>query len=460
MDRSPAGPFGGLLRLLAKAPRRADRKRRGGPSGAGPGRSARLDPFASRHRAALAHPVELQLYHDMRRSFPILDAAVTRLVQLCGHPQLAGPAPLVEELESWMHRVATGPAQRGLGSWVETHLDHLLVYGRAIGQVVVAPNRREILAVTHLDPREVTLEAGPDPLRLRVLHRPRGAFGTTEVPPALALVSLRAAGDMPQGASLLRSLPFVAEACSIIQNATAQVWQRVGAPSFHVSWVPGEGFSDPQGTLARGITAELEQSFSEMMAARQRGEVRDLFTSGEVRIAAIGSEGQILAVQEPFRVFMEQMVAVTGLPPWLLGLHWSSTERLSIQQADLLMAQIEALRREVQPQVERLLELRRQLASPEGRVSGRVRVVWPPVRLHDRVEQARGEALAELARARRIENARRMWELGFWSQERAAREADGTLAAPDRSLPLPPDRPPAPLPSDPASAGAPSDRSP
>ena len=124
------------------------------------------------------------------------------------------------------------------------------------------------------------------------------------------------------------------------------------------------------------------------------------------------------------------MVAVTGLPPWLLGLHWSSTERLSAQQADMLIANIEGIRREVQPQLDQLLELRQSLT---GR-SGRVRFVWPAISLRDATEQARGEAWAEQARQRRIENARTMWALGFWTQDQAARDADPTLVGPARRL--------------------------
>ena len=35
---------------------------------------------------------------------------------------------------------------------------------------------------------------------------------------------------------------------------------------------------------------------------------------------------------------LEQLVTKTGLPPFLLGLNWSTTERMSTQQADILMA--------------------------------------------------------------------------------------------------------------------------
>src|SRR5262249_39955648 len=150
-----------------------------------------------------------------------------RLVQLCGFPVIEGPAAVREELEGWMRALPAGPGQRGLGSWLETHLDHLLVYGKAVGEILAAPSRREGRGLGGLDPRLVLLEPPADPLGLRVLLR-RGCGGEPlELPRERTLVSLHAPQGCPHGTSLLRSLPFVAETLSIIENATAQVWMRL-----------------------------------------------------------------------------------------------------------------------------------------------------------------------------------------------------------------------------------------
>ncbi|MBI3911450.1 MAG: hypothetical protein HY320_11030 [Armatimonadetes bacterium] len=381
---------------------------------------------------------ELRLYDEMRRSFPILDVAITTLVRLCGRIRVEGPAELREELEAFLQGVQVNQLQRGFHGWLEAHLDQMILYGKGIGEIVLNRSRTDVYALMNLDARTIRFRAGRDPLSLEVIQQAAGQWEPVVLDSARVLLSLHnPQGDNPHGTSLLRSLPFVAEACSIIENATAQVWQRMGAPSFHVNWVPDEGFTDPQGTLTEAVVNNLQQQFTEVMASRRVGEVRDLFTSGQVRIGIIGSEGQILAVQEPLRAFLEQMVAVTGLPPWLLGLHWSSTERLSAQQADLLISNIEALRRAVQPQIDYLIDLRQRL---RGR-AGRIRVAWTPVNLQDMTEQARADAWREQARQRRIENARRMWELGFWSQQRAARDADEGISEVDRVYPVPPGEP-------------------
>ena len=94
----------------------------------------------------------------------------------------------------------------------------------------------------------------------------------------------------------------------------------------------------------------------------------------------------------PVRQLLEQRVAQTGLPPVLLGLSWSSTERMSAQQADLLTSELWALRRAVEPVLLRICTLWLRLhgcgCAPE--------IVWDDISLQDLVE----EAQADLYRAR------------------------------------------------------------
>src|SRR5688500_13242212 len=283
-----------------KAPRRT-----GAPIRAesGTGRDNALGS-GGRWRRTIPPDGDLRLYDEMRRSFPILDVAVTRLVQLCGHPVVEGEAEAAAEVERWLETVGAGPARRGLGRWLETHLDHMLVFGKGVGRIYLTPLRREVAGVVSLDPRGLRLEPGNDPLSLRVMRIVPGNPNGEELPRALTLLSLHAPQGNPHGTSLLRSLPFVTEACSIIENATAQVWQRAGAPSFHVNWKGGSEFCDPQGTVADQVTRDLTASFEAIMSARKYGEVRDLFTTGDVKIDPVGQNTVSVALQEPFRVFV------------------------------------------------------------------------------------------------------------------------------------------------------------
>ena len=72
--------------------------------------------------------------------------------------------------------------------------------------------------------------------------------------------------------------------------------------------------------------------------------VSDFVAVGDVQIKAIGADGQQMDSEVPVRQMLEQIVAKMGIPPFLLGLSWSSTERMSSQQADMLTSELTAYR--------------------------------------------------------------------------------------------------------------------
>ena len=122
-----------------------------------------------------------------------------------------------------------------------------------------------------------------------------------------------------------------------------QNWERCGNVRFAVVYKPqGE---EPDGALARERAELLAPEWSGAMQETRGGSVRDFVSGGDVRIRAIGADNVMPDCEVPVRQILEQLVAKTGLPPFLLGLSWSSTERMSAQQADMLTSEITALRR-------------------------------------------------------------------------------------------------------------------
>ena len=91
--------------------------------------------------------------------------------------------------------------------------------------------------------------------------------------------------------------------------------------------------------------------------------------------------------QVPVRQMLEQLVAKTGLPPFLLGLNWSTTERMSTQQADILTSEIWALRRAVEPAVRKIC---RMYLAGEG-LDDRVEILWNDISLQDITQEAQAE---------------------------------------------------------------------
>ena len=136
------------------------------------------------------------------------------------------------------------------------------------------------------------------------------------------------------------------------------------------------------------------------MQESRNGSVRDFVSVGDVSIKAIGADNQILDSETPVRQILEQLVAKTGLPPFMLGLSWSSTERMSSQQADMLTSEITALRRTLEPAVGRICALWLRLHG----YGCRFKVDWEDINLQDEVEEAKATLYLQQARKLELEN--------------------------------------------------------
>ena len=130
----------------------------------------------------------------------------------------------------------------------------------------------------------------------------------------------------------------------------------------------------------------------------KNGVVRDFVAVGDVQIKVIGGDAQVLDSHVPVRKILEQLVAKTGLPPFLLGLSWSTTERMSAQQADILTSELWALRRAVEPVLYRICKT---FLALEG-LDTQVEIQWDDISLQDIAEEAKADmyrAQAEKYRA-------------------------------------------------------------
>ena len=86
----------------------------------------------------------------------------------------------------------------------------------------------------------------------------------------------------------------------------------------------------------------------------------------------------------------------------MLGLSWSSTERMSAQQADLLTSEITAIRRSLEPVLLRIAELWLRLNGFDDGVALR----WEDIDLQDLVEEARADLYRAQAEQLRKENGK------------------------------------------------------
>ena len=341
---------------------------------------------------------EVAVYRSIREAVPIVDAAIWKLVRLCGGVQPVARDPAAQrELERFWNSVDTGWGQRGVQAFLERYLDDLFTCGQGLGEIVLDEEGRSIAAVLCADPTQVEAKLGDSPLDFRLCQRKDGRMEELPYQKLLLFTPFQPTGEEPCGVSLLHSMPFLTGILLKIFQATGQNWERAGNLRFAVVCKPGE---DEE--FAQERCQQLADQWSASMQATRAGSVRDFVAVGDVDIKVIGADGPVLDAQVPVRLILEQLVARTGIPPFMLGLSWSSTERMSAQQADLLTSEITAIRRSLEPVLLRIAELWLRLRGFDDGVELR----WEDIDLQDLVEEARAELYRAQAEQLRKENGK------------------------------------------------------
>lgn len=339
---------------------------------------------------------EIALYRAAREAVPVVDAAVGKLIRLCGGVSVVHENEKVqEELMHFLRTVPTGRGQRGLQSFLDCYLDSMITCGRGIGEIVPVRGGRDIAAVLCGNPADLEIKEGDHPLDFTLCARRRD--GTVEELPRqdlLLFTPFMPEADSPYGVSMLRSMPFLTNILLQIFHATGKNWERMGNVRFAVVCK-----NDGSGNAQERVQSVANQWSRAMQEGRQ-GSVRDFIAAGDVEIKAIGADNQVLDSEVPVRQILEQMVAKTGIPPFLLGLSWASTERMSVQQADMMTSEVTAIRRSLEPIVERVCELWLNMHG----YSGGVRVEWADINLQDMLEEAHAELYRQQARSVELEN--------------------------------------------------------
>ena len=359
-------------------------------------RSGEVHPFGALRTYVPLRRGETALYRAVREAVPVVDAAMCKLVRMTGGLQVCcGNRQAEEELREFLRAVPAGRGQMGIHAFLDCYLDSLLTCGRAVGEIVPAAGNREIAALLCGRVEEIEIREGDHPLTFTICGPDeQGRMRELPYQSLLLFTPLNPEAENPYGVSMLRSLPFLSEILMKIYHTMGVNWERCGNVRFAVTCRDGGG----AGAAERSRV--LAEEWSRAMRETRGGSVRDFVAVGDVGIQVIGGDAPILDSEVPVRQIMEQIVARTGLPPFLLGLSWSSTERMSAQQADLLTTELTALRRTLTPAVERICRLWLRM---HGYVCG-FEVVWDDINLQDQVEEAKAALYREQARRLKLEN--------------------------------------------------------
>ena len=324
---------------------------------------------------------ECRLYYALREAVPVIDAAILKIVRLTGgFRAVCADREAQKYLDGILMNVPVGGNRNGIHAFTESYLEQLLTCGTALGEIVTdSAGNPAALCNSPLEGIEFRRADNNFDIDIYV----NTADGVKKVSRRdLCLVGvLNPDPGALTGNSLLRGLPFVSNILLGIFRSIGLNWERAGNLRFAVTYNPGNDASD------RAYSKERAQQIAEQWSkAMQPGAgVRDFVAVGDVQIKVIGAESGIPDSEIPVRQLLEQIIAKTGLPPFMLGMSWSSTERMSSQQADALTSELEAYRRILTPVTAKICRV--FLASAGYPCD--FEIVWDDITLQDEVEIAR-----------------------------------------------------------------------
>lgn len=358
-------------------------------------RGGNIHPFGAMRYFTPLGGGEERVYREMRESIPVLDAAVGKMVRLCGGFEVRCKNPQAQhKLNAFLQMMPCGRGQMGIESFLSGYLDSLLTYGRAVGEMVVAGGK--LRAVCWGDVTTLEVQEGNNSLDAVLWGMDdHGLMRPLPYQHLLLFTTMNPEPAHPYGVSMFRGMPFLADILLKIYNTIGSNWERAGNLRYSVICKGGENL-DPVTAQERGKA--VAEQWSKAMEDGKNGTVRDFVAVGDVEIKVIGGEAPLLDSEVPVRQILEQLVAKTGLPPFLLGLSWSTTERMSTQQADILTSELWALRRTVEPAMRKICQT---FLALEG-LDNRVEILWDDISLQDITQESQAalyNAQAEKYRA-------------------------------------------------------------
>lgn len=337
-------------------------------------------PFCMLNGYTPLHSVNNRIYDSLREGVPIIDSAINKIVRLMGGFEIVtGNDSIDNDMRTFFDSINVGGNQHGLQAFVDNYVDQLLTYGTAVGEIVSDEYGVYALYNSQLDALEV--KRGDNNLDLDFFVNGVGVAKRVEHPEKILFSVLNPRAGEMLGTSLLRGLPFVSDVLLKIYQTIGTNWERCGNLRYAVTYKPQSDSTDR--AFAKERANQMANAWKDAMSSKNS--VKDFVAVGDVKVSVIGADNQVLDSDIPVRQMLEQIIAKTGLMPYMFGLNWSTTERLSQQQADILTTELESYRRIITPIIKRIacayLECRGVFIEPD--------IIWDDITLQDQCEIAK-----------------------------------------------------------------------
>lgn len=323
--------------------------------------------------------VNNHIYRSLREGVPIIDSAIYKIVRLMGGFRFeTGNDSLNAQINEFFDNINVGGNQQGIQSFVNTYMEQLLTYGSAVGEIIA--NDTCFYALYNGELEMVDARRCGNGIDIEFFNRAGGAPVRIKNQDMILFSVLNPEPDKIYGTSLLRGLPFVSDILLKVYNTIGTNWERVGNLRYAVTYKPQSDGTDR--AFAKERANQMAQAWKDAMSSKDS--IKDFVAVGDVKVSVIGADNQILDSEIPVQQMLEQIIAKTGLMPYMFGLSWSTTERMSQQQADILTTELEYYRRIITPVLKRI---GREYLIING-IGCKVDIDWDSITLQDETELA------------------------------------------------------------------------
>ena len=310
--------------------------------------------------------VDGNFYEALREGIPIFDAAIRRLISLNGTIKLIGDnMPLVAELEDFCLNVPVNDMQKGIHAFSENAQNETFEQGFSLSEFIPTKQRDDIDRLVVADSKQIYFRKNAAG-RMEPWFRTGNPIAPNYSMPASVIdeilstrygqsvtfngvmdtklnldnklyFSINNENQNPYGVAIARSTEFVAQVLVTLQNSIKNSAERFGDPMYHAHYKGKAG----DGKL-EDRRVQLATDLKTIISAKRSGRSGDITTAGgpesDVSIKVIGHEGQLFEYEIPLRHLLEQIVAKTNLPAWMLGIYWSTTERMATLEIEMALA--------------------------------------------------------------------------------------------------------------------------
>ena len=336
---------------------------------------------------------KFRLYSSLREAVPIIDASISKLVRLIGTFKIeCDDELLTDKINNFLEDVKVGVCSSGIDSFLFLFLDQLLTYGTAVGEIVPNENFDSIEALYNTSLKNVELKCDQKSLELMVYKKVGGKLSLIENPEFVLVSALNSEPDKIYGNSIMKGLPFVSGILLKIFTSTGNNWDRVGNARFAVTYKPPSDSGEKMYTKER-----VEQIAAEWSKTMKSDVPSDFVSVGDVDIKVIGADNQVLDSKVPVRQILEQIVSKLSIPPFLLGLSWTTTESMATQQLEVLNSELESYRRILNPIIRKICKMWMKFKG----IRSDFKINWCSINLKDDLRLANTRLLN--ARAEEIE---------------------------------------------------------